>query len=532
MNKIKKLLNHLYYRVFFTPDEEEFLKKIETSFASCKKENSANDNVKILLQMPEDYFYLVKFYMFFLVLTRKYKNVDVDLIQISDSLLRRGKISLLQNSSLYDVKWNRLYKKMFNGNIVFNFNVKSDFAIGRYKEQAINIFDSLKSKESVLDITYKGYSIGPLVYDYYLRVESRPSVDFKSPVILEILTNAIRMIDKLEDVFNKNNYSYYLTSYVTYTVHGVPSLIALRNKVKVISFAGIDQFCFQIKLDLFSNVKNYVRYKDFKNKIGENELAIARTKIEERFKGVIDLSTSYMRQSSYSLSNQEFIFERDKPIVVIFLHCFFDSPHIYRNMLFPDFYEWLKFTLTTLSNNQNIKIYIKKHPNAVEGNDLVIKELLSDFLNVKVIPHDFSNLQIANSMKPVAALTVYGTVAHEMAYLGIPVFCSGDNPHIDFEFQKTAKTIQEYKTTLENIHNVNPYTEEELAAVRTEVLRFFYLHNVYQFPEKLNETEQVEHNVIIELFKSGELKNFNRELTKDKFNKLISKLLIQFELER
>ena len=30
--------------------------------------------------------------------------------------------------------------------------------------------------------------------------------------------------------------------------------------------------------------------------------------------------------------------------------CFFDSPHIYNDLVFPDFYEWITFTLDVLKD--------------------------------------------------------------------------------------------------------------------------------------------------------------------------------------
>ena len=43
------------------------------------------------------------------------------------------------------------------------------------------------------------------------------------------------------------------------------------------------------------------------------------------------------------------------------LHTIYDSPHIFGKMLFPDFYEWLKFIVKEVSKN-NLECFLKLHP--------------------------------------------------------------------------------------------------------------------------------------------------------------------------
>jgi hypothetical protein len=529
MKKIKKILEHLFTRAFLSTDEKMLLTKLREIADDTKlDEKNSEKKISIIMQMPEDYFYLIKFYLFYIVLRKKYSNVHVDLIQLSDSLFRKTKISFIQNSFLYDLKWNRIYKTLFGGRIVFNFNLLNASVDNKTREEAESIFLNYRSKHDVLSSKYKEYEIGKLVYNYYLRATSEPTVDIKSNILFEIILNTVRSISELEKIFQKNKYNYYITSYITYAAHGVPGLVALNSGARVFAFASVDQFYFEVFPAFFTQAKNYVRYKKLKNALSDENLFIARGKMEDRLSGIVDTATCYMRKSSYSYSNDTFKYEIDKPIVVIYLHCFFDSPHIYRSMIFSDFYEWLGRTLDILSKQKGISIYVKKHPGAMEGNDKIVEEIIKNFKNVKILPHDFNNIQIAKEMKPRAILTVYGTVAHEMAYLGIPVICAGDNPHIDFDFQKTPADIKEYEYLLNHIQEIEAYSEDELELIKKEVLRFYYLHNCYAFPEKLSKEEQDEHDYLWRLFRDQGLHDFIQDLRPDSFNSLIKKISNQY----
>ena len=47
--------------------------------------------------------------------------------------------------------------------------------------------------------------------------------------------------------------------------------------------------------------------------------------------------------------------------VLIALHNFYDSPHVFGNMLFPDFYEWLRH-IVKLSKLTDYEWLVKPHP--------------------------------------------------------------------------------------------------------------------------------------------------------------------------
>jgi hypothetical protein len=72
------------------------------------------------------------------------------------------------------------------------------------------------------------------------------------------------------------------------------------------------------------------------------------------------------------------------------------------------------------------------------------------------------------------AVTVYGTVAHEMAYMGVPTIASANHPHISFDFCKTAKSKIEYAELLRNALSLD-FDQVEM---KRQSLIFYYMHNL------------------------------------------------------
>ena len=129
-----------------------------------------------------------------------------------------------------------------------------------------------------------------------------------------------------------------------------------------------------------------------------------------------------------------------------------DSVHVNGKNFFSDFYLWISY-LGKLSNEKYDKyeFYIKNHPyfgNKYERyqkyTDEIVDELIKKFPNIKKIHNNTSHHQIISEGIDFV-LTVYGSVAIEYAYLGIPVInASKNNPHINYNFNINPK-LNEYK---------------------------------------------------------------------------------------
>jgi len=177
-----------------------------------------------------------------------------------------------------------------------------------------------------------------------------------------------------------------------------------------------------------------------------------------------------MKKSAYTESGNTAPDVRDA--MVIFLHDFYDSPHVYREMVFPDFWEWVCFTIETLKA-ANIRFFLKPHPNQINLSGKVLDELKQRYAGLAMISPGITNKQLAEAGMS-CAVTVYGTVAHEMAYLGVPAIACAHHPHISFDFCKTAHSRDEYADLLRN-----PTRDVmDKIAMHRQSLIFYYMHNL------------------------------------------------------
>jgi hypothetical protein len=349
-----------------------------------------------------------------------------------------------------------------------------------------------------------------------LRYKPAATVDLVDPFLKNVILSALDNAKRLTDLFAKNKYDLLLTSYCTYIQHGIAVRVAHKCGVKVVSFGNYDQLAKVVEPELPLHVKNYPFYKEYFDKFSNEEknscLDLALKSLNRRFSGGVDNSTFYMSKSSYhhdELSEKVFN-NSEKKRIVVFLHDFFDSPHIYRDMLYPDFYEWLNRTLDILVKSGN-DIYIKPHPNGIFGNEPVVEEVLKNFPQVKEISKNTSNKALIKEGFDLA-VTVYGTLGHEMPYFGIPVLNAGDNPHINFRFCTHALSREEYEQKLVHIDQIQKPIEES----KTEIGAFYYMHNFYPFPGKLPMDENKFINVEIRTIKNE--KEFSKFLQKNKEN--------------
>jgi len=199
-------------------------------------------------------------------------------------------------------------------------------------------------------------------------------------------------------------------------------------------------------------------------------LAAADAALGARIGGEIDATIFSSTASPYAVQTT------DVPDVrgacTIFLHDFYDSVHIYSWILFHDFWEWICFTLDTLTA-ANIPFLLKPHPNQTIETRRDLDCLRKLYPDLKFVSPGVTNKQLVEG-GIACAITVYGTIASEMAYMGVPTIACGENPHIEFDFCTTARTKDEYRELLTRSRDL----PADRDAMKEQVCAFFYMHNL------------------------------------------------------
>lgn len=342
------------------------------------------------------------------------------------------------------------------------------------------IWMHLKNQEHDFSMVINGVQYGDLVVDSYLRYMPSPRFDANSPFVRQLIWQVLRDVRQAEHYFGKIKPKFYLSSYSTYIEHGVAIRIALKYNVPVWTFADLGRFGKRLNSEDVYHTTNTGHYRAVFNQLDrqEDRLAEAEERLSLRLSGGADPATSYMRQSAYG-ENKTALPTDLKGAVVVFLHDFYDSPHIYPELVFCDFWRWICFTIETLQAS-GVTFYIKPHPNQIALSEVVLSELRALYPDVDLLSTNVNNAHLAQEGIS-CGVTVYGTVAHELAYLGVPSIGCSKHPHHSFDFCRTAKTLEEYKIMLET-PQVVPI---EVSEMRRQALMFYYMHNLYGTPDEL-----------------------------------------------
>lgn len=317
-----------------------------------------------------------------------------------------------------------------------------------------------------------------LLIDTYIRFTPAPNVD-RSDSFWKHIQRKGSQYEKLTIHLDKTyKFKAAFGSYAAYTTHGVPLRTLAKRGVPTIATGALNVFA-RINPPGGASPSHCPSYDQYQFPHGPSLnyglLNQAQESLERRLSGRLDISTSYMRaELRGKIQNQENIIDS----VVIFLHDFYDSAHIYRWTLFESHFQWATQTIDYLVE-RGIKVSVKPHPNGVSDNKSVITSLMARYAGVENlfwIEPSTANSNIF-SLKPRLAVTVYGSVAPEAAYAGIPVLLAGDHPAINFGIGYTAKSKQDYFNCLLNAPELDPSQKERC-------ISFLAQHNKYLFEKR------------------------------------------------
>lgn len=342
------------------------------------------------------------------------------------------------------------------------------------------LWDSLKFRAGHPQITIDEIDYTDLVVDSYLRFKPDYRFDVNHPFVRLIIWQLLRNIRKSSVYFSKVKPLAYLSPYSSYVEFGVAVRIALKIGIPVWSFGGFPRVAKRLSLNDFYHTfydNQYLAQFEKLDKQSER-LDEADKMLASRLSGIVDPATSYMSFSAYSGSDYK-LTEDVTGAVVIFLHDFSDNYNCYPNAIFIDYFSWLCFTIETLQSAGKL-FYLKSHPNQKANVTCANKILSKKYSNLKWLDIKVKTTELVqNGM--VCGVTIFGTIAHELAYLGIPTISAGDNPHINFGFCRIAKSVAEYKIMLES-PDFLPIPKNEM---RRQALIFYYMRNLYVNPEEL-----------------------------------------------
>ena len=311
---------------------------------------------------------------------------------------------------------------------------------------------------------------GDLVVDTYLRFKGTPKTDLNDWFFADIIWRG-HAIENLVSSYFKNHAEYfYFGSYSTYINHGISLRVALsKSSCTAVTF-GSSVKSYVIHRKLGSHILpthagyHHLYTREDAENLPESQINDAELSLKRRITGSYDSSMSYMRptisedrtflvKSNYSTASGKFI---------LMLHDFFDSPHAYQWLLFPDLWDWAYETISFCAN-QSIELVVKPHPNQLPENLLIIEKLhdiFSSFESIKWAPKETSNAKLFSEC-PLGVISAYGSVAAEATYAGIPMILTGDHPGIKFSIANVAQSKRDYFHLIVNPHKIKKGSKHE-----------------------------------------------------------------------
>ncbi len=418
---------------------------------------------------------------------REKRAIEVDVLQtrsINGAIGYGVKSTLARHwivARLFNDQWARVYRSLI-GKVVYRSQpLFWRFFRSKDRKDAVKLWAEMKISKTPENLRYRSIQIGDLVIDSYLRFRPSPIFKVHDPFVLMVIQQAVREVRLANQYFAEKKPKVYLSSYSTYIEHGIPVRAAVFNGVAVRVYGNIGGVGKKLSVnDTFHtpDTSKYRKYFDEKAVAEKSKaLCLAESHLLHRLSGGIDVATSYMRTSAYIPSGEEV--PNVAGAVVVFLHDFYDSPHVYHDLVFPDFWTWICFTIQTLCE-AGIPFWLKPHPNQISLSAGALGELQKKFPKVRFISQKITNSELV-SAGMICGVTVYGTIAHELAYLGVPSIACARHPHASFDFCRTAQNVDDYRRMLET-PTVFPIDRDEM---RRQALAFYYMHNLYGAPDEI-----------------------------------------------
>ncbi len=345
------------------------------------------------------------------------------------------------------------------------------------------IWEKLKfnyTKDKLFNFKYKDLDIGIDIYQSYLRIDNEATIDKPTKILKNILIKSLKLADLYENLIITKKVVGILVSHADYYHNNVICKLGHKFSIPVylISSNRIIMISKPFQLTkLYGNYKNIFSNFSYSEKHSCQEFG--KHFIRKRLKGGLVKELPYISKSIFTDNNVNFdnikiypIKNKTKLNIVVYIHDFFDSPHCYGKLRYPDFYEWLNYICRELIK-LNCNCYLKTH---IDASELTIKQT-NEFVNLNQPKINLLNKDTKiNQILRLADLvvTAYGTCSTELPYLGLPVICTDINPFSSFDFIYTLKKDEELSDV---ILNKKLWEIKDIKTVQREIEQYCYLHH-------------------------------------------------------
>jgi len=381
-----------------------------------------------------------------------------------------GKFSRLESP------FNEVIFNSFNVAGHINTTLKNKKLIAEKNTIVLNLRKNIQTKSKLFDLKVNNIWIGIDIYETYLKRGVNATINFEDEFLWEIVDEAIELLLFWSDYINNNNNIYgvalghdcyiqtNILAKISYT-HNIPVYLVFSKGMQKVDAP------FFLKTR-FENYKKHFNLLPIQEK--SKGIAWSKNRLEKRLSGDVGVDIPYSKISAFKEPDRskKVMRSTNKIKILIAVHDFYDNPHCYDSMLFTDFYVWLEF-LVSIANQTDYDWYIKTHPDTSQHTLDTLNDGLINNSRIELIPKETSFQQLAKEGLDFA-LTCYGSIGHELPLLGIKVInAAPSNPHMSYNFNYHAKSVDGYKNTLLNLPSL------VINVDINEIYEFYYMHYYY-----------------------------------------------------
>ena len=329
------------------------------------------------------------------------------------------------------------------------------------------------TKRDFENLHYRGILIGDLIYDNYLRKTKQLTLELRDPELINYLVETCKYLDRFLDFVTRNEVKAIVVTHMVYNF-AIPARVALTFGIDVyLCNAEVLYRVTQNNYYAFDTHKNYPQlFSSIEKSRASQYLSQAELGLKSRLMGDLsDLPYFYTPLAPVSC-NLESLEKIGGAQFLVALHDFSDSPHFFGICLFPDFYEWLK-AIGEFSLENDVVFLVKQHPNSLFNQVEAIMRVIEEYPKLILLDSNVSNYELGQ-MHLNGCLTVYGTIAHEMAYMGVPVVNAClNNPHASYSFCYSPRSVAEWHEIVKELAKTKRQVES------TEVLEYYAMNYLY-----------------------------------------------------
>lgn len=344
------------------------------------------------------------------------------------------------------------------------------------KEQLLSNISSLEDVENLVIL---GVHVGDLLYDEYLRHYDKYTLDWQSNNFQVLFSEYFNYVQEWKALVDNDKVQAICISHHVYK-WAIPLRVVVASGKDIPIYLINGESLNLLKegfLNPFELTKSYrENFRELDDDAKQKGTELAEKQLQRKLIGESNLDDIYpdsaFRNRGVDLTG--LIANNGRRNILIAVHDFYDAPHVYGKNLFPDFYCWIE-SIGQFSLKTNYNWYIKTHPFLHGRGEDVVRNFLRKFPHIRIIDSQASHHDLIKQGINLV-LTVYGTIASEYPYLGVPVLnASINNPHSGYTFSRTPQTLDEYFLLLEN-----PDLIKIPEDAKEQILEYYFMHHLFK----------------------------------------------------